>query len=69
MACMALDTVKISKLQEYRSLKVLKFWYKKCLHLTTNKKYINFLMRQAKVRDYYGAVILYNFFEHLNIVK
>ena len=26
-------------------------------------------MRQAKVRDYYGAVILYNFFEHLNIVK
>jgi len=48
---------------------VLKFWYTKCLHLTTNKKYINFLMRQAKVRDYYGAVILYNFFEHLNIVK
>ena len=26
-------------------------------------------MRQAKVRDYYGAVILYNFFEHVNIVK
>ena len=26
-------------------------------------------MRQAKVRDYYGAVILYNFFEHLNIIK
>ena len=48
---------------------MLKFWYTKCLHLTTNKKYINFLMRQAKVRDYYGAVILYNFFEHLNIIK
>ena len=60
---------KNSKLQESRSLKVLKFWYTKCLHLTTNKKYINFLMRQVKVRDYYGAVILYNFFEHLNIVK
>ena len=26
-------------------------------------------MRQAKVRNYYGAVILYNFFEHFNIVK
>ena len=26
-------------------------------------------MRQAKLRDYYGAVILYNFFEHLNIIK
>ena len=25
-------------------------------------------MRQAKVRGYYGAVILYNFFEHLNII-
>ena len=25
-------------------------------------------MRQAKVRDYYGAEILYNFFEQLNIV-
>ena len=48
---------------------MLKFWYTKCLHLTTNKKYINFLMRQAKVRDYYGAVILYNFFEYLNIIK
>jgi hypothetical protein len=60
---------KNSKLQESRSLNVLKFWYTKCLHLTTNKKYINFLMRQAKVRDYYGDVILYNFFEHLNIVK
>ena len=33
------------------------------------KKYINFLVRQAEVRDYYGAVILYNFFEHFNIVK
>src|SRR6185312_15177188 len=60
---------KNSKLQESRSLKMLKFWYTKCLHLTTNKKYINFLMRQAKVRDYYDAVILYNFFEHLNIIK
>ena len=48
---------------------MLKFWYTKCLHLTTNKKYINFLMRQAKVRDYYGDVILYNYFEHLNIFK
>src|SRR6185437_10241079 len=56
---------KNSKLQESRSLKVLKFWYTKCLHLTTNKKYINFLMRQAKVRDYYGAVILYNFLSTL----
>ena len=36
-----------------------------CLHLTTNKKYINFLVRQAKVRDYYGAVILYNFLSTL----
>ena len=26
-------------------------------------------MRQVKVRDYYGAVILYNFFDHLNFVK
>jgi hypothetical protein len=26
-------------------------------------------VRQAKVRDYYGAVILYNFFEHFNIIK
>ena len=26
-------------------------------------------MRQAKVRDYYGAVILYNFFENFNFIK
>ena len=44
---------KNTKLQESRSLKVLKFCYTKCLYLTTNKKYINFLIRQAKVRDYY----------------
>jgi hypothetical protein len=26
-------------------------------------------MRQAEVRDYYGAVFLYNFFEHFNFIK
>ena len=26
-------------------------------------------MRQAKVRDYYGAVLLYNFFAQLNFIK
>jgi hypothetical protein len=29
------------------------------------QKYI-FLMRQALIRDHFGAEILYNFFEHLN---
>jgi len=42
-------------------------WYKVCLHLTTYKKDI--IIRRAKVRDYYGAKSLYNFFEHLNVVK
>ena len=33
------------------------------------KKDINFLVRQAEVRDYYGVVLLYNFFGQLNFIK
>jgi len=59
---------KISKLPICRSIWVLQFWYKRCLHLTTYKKYISFLIRQLK----YVIIMLLNiyiFFEHLNVVK
>jgi hypothetical protein len=33
------------------------------------QKIYYFLMRQALIRDYFGAETLYNFFEQLNVVK
>jgi hypothetical protein len=39
------------------------------IHLTPYKTYINFLIQQARVRDYYGAEILYYFFELINVLK
>ena len=52
---------KNSKLQSCRSHQYLQFSCKKYLHLTTYKKYIIFLMRQALVRGYYAPKVLYFF--------
>ena len=37
--------------------------------MTPYKEDTIFLMRQAMIPDYYAAEILYNFFEHHNILK